>query len=510
MQYVTFSPEDDKIRLYVGRVPREDYDRLRAAGFVSTPKQDCDLVATWTPTREDLAREFLDDDQDIEDEDYSPEERAADRAERFGGYRDKRRAEAGGSADTFDAGPSAFGHQNIHKAERQAARHDRHRTYAVSQWSKAEYWQERTAGVIANALYKSSAHVRRGRILTLESDLRKAKSWGDGYDRWITHYELRLTYERAMLAVDGGTVTETDIEPGGWLRPARRDSRFGRARLNADGFCQVLKVFKSPATGRVTSVQVMGADPFMNDHEVKPRTINVERLGEDAYRAPTDAEREQFATVTTARKAAKKAAKPVAPSLINPTEEDAQKLQDFLNSDMKAKHERSKSYGDCPVSTVKRMTQAEYSAESGGTYSRCETSSVTENRRLQEIHSGDRVTCFKVRTASPGGFCYAARRVIVITDKPQKPLPWANCDSALATMPTLEKLLPRLQDIGNAVARSWQCDDDQKALLSDADYVGLVHAKHICNASWSEKGAALYREFLDAQKATPVGELQPA
>ncbi len=46
---VTYSPEDNKLRLYVGRVPRDEYLRLKANGFISTPKQDCDFVATWTP-----------------------------------------------------------------------------------------------------------------------------------------------------------------------------------------------------------------------------------------------------------------------------------------------------------------------------------------------------------------------------------------------------------------------------------------------------------------------------
>lgn len=185
----TYSAEDNKIRLYVGRVPRADYERLRAAGFVSTPKQDCDFVATWTPAREDLAREFLAEDEDIGDEDYSPQERAADRAERFGDYRDKRRAEAGGHADTFEAGPSAFGHQNRARAERQAMRHDRHRGRALSQWSKAEYWQQRTEGVIAHALYRSSARVRRGRILTLDLPAGSFASEGTRVDAAIVVIE---------------------------------------------------------------------------------------------------------------------------------------------------------------------------------------------------------------------------------------------------------------------------------------------------------------------------------
>ena len=55
------------------------------------------------------------------------------------------------------------GYQNQQKADRAANRHGRHRTHALTQWSKAEYWQTRTAGVISHALYTSTASVRRGR-----------------------------------------------------------------------------------------------------------------------------------------------------------------------------------------------------------------------------------------------------------------------------------------------------------------------------------------------------------
>ena len=199
MSEITYCPEDDKLRLYVGRLSRDEYERLRKAGYSSTPKQDCDFVATWTPSREDIAREFLGPGDDIGDEDFGPEERAADRAERFGDYLDKRRDEAGGHADDFDSGPSAFGHQNRQRAERQAARHDRHRGRALSQWSKAEYWQTRTAGVISHALHKSNPGVRRGRILTIEKEQRKTlKSIAESqrrYDAW-----------KAVAGMDGADV----------------------------------------------------------------------------------------------------------------------------------------------------------------------------------------------------------------------------------------------------------------------------------------------------------------
>lgn len=169
----TYCPEDNKLRLYVGRVPRDEYEKLRVEGWTSTPKQACNFVAHWTPERRDTALAY--GDGFIGDEDQSPAERAADRAERFGAYRDKRTDEATGHADRYDAGPLVHGYQSQARAERAAARHDRIADRAGDAWSKAEYWQRRTAGVISHALYTSSASVRMGRIKELESEIRKAE-----------------------------------------------------------------------------------------------------------------------------------------------------------------------------------------------------------------------------------------------------------------------------------------------------------------------------------------------
>jgi hypothetical protein len=167
----TYCPEDNNLRLYVGRVPRDEYLKLRSEGWVSTPKQDCDFVATWTPQRRDTALFY--GGGVIEDEDMGPDERAADRAERFSGYRDSRMEESTGHADAYAAGPSAHGYQSPQRAERAAARHDRQAGKALDAWDKAEYWQRRTAGVITHALYVCSPSVRMGRIKTLEAEQRK-------------------------------------------------------------------------------------------------------------------------------------------------------------------------------------------------------------------------------------------------------------------------------------------------------------------------------------------------
>lgn len=275
--YATYSPEDNKLRLYVGRVPREDYLKLKAEGWTSTPKQDCDFVATWTPQRRDTALAYSDG--VILDEDQGLEDRAADRAERFGEYRDKRTSEAGGFADRYEAGPTAHGFQSEARAERSARRHDRIGTYAADAWSKAEYWQRRTAAVISHALYKSTPGVRMGRIKVLEADLRRLESRTDAHGiEWATHTRLRLAYENQMLEAQGGRLEQCEVQPGGKL-----------------GGKLILKVSKSSVTGRATSCDILG--PRVEGWAYKTQNLagtqwaaykfDLERLSPDAYTPPT-------------------------------------------------------------------------------------------------------------------------------------------------------------------------------------------------------------------------------
>lgn len=522
--YATYSPEDNKLRLYVGRVPRDEYERLRREGWTSTPKQDCDFVAVWTPDRRDTALEYADL---IEDEDQGPEDRAADRAERFAEYRDKRTEEATGHADRYDDGPRVHGFQSQARGERAAARHDRIAGRACDAWSKAEYWQRRTAGVISHALYASRPDVRMGRIKEIEAELRKREKWladyrGDynliqdlirntdpatqttlairifgslnegNYDykhprpdevvnahvresgsslytlltldqreygkgitgkeaaemwlarhsepreetEWTQHLKFRIAYELQMLEAQGGRAAFVEMVPGGFI-----------------GSRQIQKVNKSPVTGRTVSVTVLALTRANFDRqgkaysETNPRpmtlhTLTVERLPEDAYRAPTD---EELAAFEAAKKEAKKAAPKKDPCpLINPTDEDAERLQAAWNERAKDAHCESykRRYGrdyaeDFKPSTVCRITQAAYSANSKGSYARAETRGLCADMVLEPRASNMWMASDKkeadergpaicqVRQTQSDGSDYGAPRVIVLTDKPQKPLPAA-------------------------------------------------------------------------------------
>jgi hypothetical protein len=557
----TYCPEDDKLRLYVGRVPRAEFEFLRAEGWTSTPKQSCDFVAHWTPDREKTALQYA---GYIGDEDTAPTDRAADRAERFGGYLEKRTGEALGHADTFDSGPSAHGYQSAAKAERAAARHDRLADKAGTQWGKAEYWARRTAGVISHALYKSEPGVRMGRIKVLEAELRKndkdheeyaakyrrVQEWAEdpdtivgllarrfyggdkekgeevvcdevqGYGKhnnphpdatdstpgyrfehlrsdhpptaehyirrwlrthhdpeamprpWAEHIKLRIAYETQMLEAQGGRAAMVEMEAGGWI-----------------GKHQITKVTKSPATGRVVSVEF----EYMSETNQYGRPwsdgkgarltkalVNIERAGADVYRAPTDEERAAFAAKVAAGKkekakeAKEKASKGENCPLVNPTDEDAERLQAFWNEEAAA-DEWNRRNG-AKVSEVLRMTQAEYAAASKGSYSRMGTVTVCEKGTKHETRHGSNITrrdVYKVRATSNG---YAADRVIVITDKPQKGIPWSTLDAARAACPSPDKLKPHAAELVAILRKSWSSDwtEEQSQLVKDAQYCGLA------------------------------------
>lgn len=578
----TYCPEDDKLRLYVGRVPREEYEALRAEGWQATPKQDCDFSATWTVNRKNTAESYA---GVILDEDASPADRAADRADRFAGYLDKRLSEATGHADRFDAGPSVHGNQSFARAVRSADRHDKHASRAVDAWDKADYWQRRTAGVIASALYKASPAVRMGRIKTIEAEKRQAeKSRAGAASRYamvqaiaadpgkavasvmaryggspesaalsvvdtfmrpgkvrhprrpeivdytsrlmepgsadpvtvldfaeyylsthaapdspqwentdtaqfIRHCDLRLAYEMQMLEAQGGRAGMLEMEVGGWL-----------------GGKQIRKINKSPATGRVVSVQILdtlrGYRNGKDDTREALVTVNIERLAESSYKAPTEEDKEALAALVKAEKAARP--KTSTPSLVNPTMADAQRLQDLFNAVTVARWERehghtienAPAYAARPkTGEVCVVTQAVYSANSKGTYSRAETrgicggGKVESTQRIESLRNGP-VIC-KVRTTG-----YEPIRVVHITDKPAKPLPAAVWE-AFTPEHTPDSLKSRARELVVALAlRSYQRDAAQDALILAGRVAGLCNDSHM-----TEAGHAWARE-IGAYSAT--------
>jgi protein-L-isoaspartate O-methyltransferase len=252
----TYSPEDDKLRLYCGRVDPETYARLRKVRFQRAYKQECFYVV-WNPAAEDICLELA---GSIDDEDTSLVDRAEARADRFEGYSEKRTREAESAhaqvdqiAERFSGGqPILIGHHSEKRARKDAERIENGMRKALKLWDTASYWTDRAAGALRHAKYLERPTVRARQIKGLESDVRVYRSkftpigepimqhrwneYGDDkpkiphvfcaprggrgghyvpvedlpgierhYSRWIKHAENRLAYERAMLAEAGAS-----------------------------------------------------------------------------------------------------------------------------------------------------------------------------------------------------------------------------------------------------------------------------------------------------------------
>lgn len=220
----TYSPEDNKLRLYpVRRLDSDTYARVKAAGYKWAAKQELFVAPMWTPAREDLALDLA---GEIGDEDTSLVDRAEARADRFGGYSDKRAGEAHAArnavsalADGIPLGqPILVGHHSERHARKDAERIDSGMRKAVNLWETSQYWQARAAGALAAAKYKDLPAVRARRIKGLEAEKRKverSKAEAEkGLELWTTE---GLTREQALAIADryGLRVNCTKENPSG-------------------------------------------------------------------------------------------------------------------------------------------------------------------------------------------------------------------------------------------------------------------------------------------------------
>jgi len=152
----TYQPTENKLRIYPAeRLDAETYAKVKLCGYRWAPKQGV-FFASWTPRAEDVAIELC---GCINDEDMTPDERAAERAERFEGYSASRAKDADAAynsvkriSDCIPFGqPILVGHHS----------EGRHRALIQRNWDrmgksveftklaeerkdKAEYWEKLT------------------------------------------------------------------------------------------------------------------------------------------------------------------------------------------------------------------------------------------------------------------------------------------------------------------------------------------------------------------------------
>lgn len=216
MMSATYSPEDNKLRLYSSeRLDKATYDRVKAAGFKWAPAQSLFVAPMWTPEREDLLEELTG--QEVGDEDTTLTERQEERAERFEGYSERRAADADRAhaavasiADNIPLGqPILVGHHSERHARRDAEKIQNGMARAVKMWETSKYWEQRAAGALFHAKYKELPAVRYRRIKGLEADLRKVQRDDEKRELCRKIWEKCQTLEQARLICAS---TE-----GGWL-----------------------------------------------------------------------------------------------------------------------------------------------------------------------------------------------------------------------------------------------------------------------------------------------------
>lgn len=200
----TYSPEDNKLRLYSrSRLDADLYARVKEAGFHWAPKQELFVAPMWTPQRADLLIELC---GEIGDEDTSLVDRAAERADRFEDYSDRRSQDADAAhravsavSQRFEFGqPILIGHHSERKARKDAERMENGMRRAVKMWETSTYWAARAAGALQNAKYKELPGVRHRRIKGLEADKRKQERTMAEAQEFLGQWEREgLTLARA-------------------------------------------------------------------------------------------------------------------------------------------------------------------------------------------------------------------------------------------------------------------------------------------------------------------------
>lgn len=256
IEYSTYSPEDDKLRIYSGRVSKELYDRLRDLGFGRAYKQGC-FYASWTPEREDVVIELC---GKIDDEDTTIADRAEDKAERFAGYSanaGNRSAIAARASSAAVEGippgqPILIGHHSEKRHRAAIKKAQRNATRSVEEFRKSGYWAERAQGVLSHADRKHQPGAISRRIKKLEAQVRKRErvidpkgadwaqslDWLRGFEkksekeiaeiwqrrvarsiRWIEHLRGQIAFWQTILADAGGLVADKfDLQVGGWIQ----------------------------------------------------------------------------------------------------------------------------------------------------------------------------------------------------------------------------------------------------------------------------------------------------
>lgn len=475
----TYSPEDNKIRLYPSRrLDAETFERVKAAGFRWAPRQELFVAPKWTPEREDLATELA---GEIEPEEMTLAERAEIKAARLDGLASKRNAQANAYARRADELSEAFhmgqpilvGHHSERKARKTQERMHSAMDQASKAHSAANYWLYRAEGVERFANMKNDPRTRANRIKTLLAELRDLQRGINDAHKALVIWEKATTDDqiRHVLGNVSSDVTlagyglYSEVVPYGDTAPTKtpgeaRDICIARANLRINGptrrrwiehvlqrlgFERAMLGEVARYEGELTPVILQA---FARTHgaekpkvtETDPGSFELEspvplplHLANGRWLEMTGDDWRDLMQSTgydvPDAKPRRASRKPAPMPLVNLSMAHAEQLQRIWNLQEKAKC-KAAGYADrAEENTVTALTQAKYSANSGGSYSPLETVQIDATGR--QIRTSPHITgsderlppVARVRIYTRGAGFHKPHSVVHISDKPCKPLP---------------------------------------------------------------------------------------
>lgn len=469
----TYSPEDNKIRLYASsRLDAETYARVKDAGFKWAPKQELFVAPKWTPAREDLAIELA---GEIEAEEMTLAERAEIKAERLENLAHKRHREAEVNSRYADELSQAFymgqpilvGHHSERKARKTQERMHSAQSKAVKAEKAANYWLYRATGVECFANMKNDPRTRANRIKTLLAELRDlqrdvnraykaleiwSKLTTDEQIRhalgWMDSRETMSGWE-TLSKVDKGELAPADARLKCIANAESVINGSNRKRwidhiLNRLAFERSMLGDVPRFTGELTPVIIQA---FAREHGAEKPKCTIADEGFYLLESPVplpahisdnswlELNGDEWRDVMQAcgytvpnPKPRRVSSKPAPVALVNPTPEQAEQLQRIWNLHMRAACQ-GQLYVTAKENEVKAITQAAYSHNSKGTYSKYEAVEIGADgrriewkwQRMERVLSG--VPVARIRIYSGGYETHKPRAVVHISDKPSKMLP---------------------------------------------------------------------------------------
>jgi hypothetical protein len=435
MQYdhtATYDVEDDKIRIYYAyRLPEDEYEAVKKHGFQYAPKQGC-FFAVWSPSREDLALSMA---GEITPEGSTLVSRAEAKADRLRELADNSAKKSNAfyqasrkMLENIPFGqPILVGHHSERKHRAEIARSTANMDKAAKAHDMVDYWNYKLRGTLGHAAQLTSTKTRQNRIKTLLAELRGIQRGLNESHKFKARWEAALalkerddflvmvrnlcgflhaspytdSQETCYSALASGKMTALEVAEVSLAMHERYISKPTAYRwiehlLNRVGFEQSQLGDTKRFEGELTPVVLQA---FLREHGAeKPKAVLSDGLFVVESEAPLPAhicpdltriialsdegwrDLMQASGYTHKEVVRRVVARPAKAPLVNPTLEDAERLQAVWNASGK---------GDRYVDqdqTITVMEQADYTLNSTGEYAKFKVVEVTEDGTL--VRSG--------------------------------------------------------------------------------------------------------------------------